>query len=209
MSDASDENTGRPPGTEWSDKIPSILDPPNAERVRTSLSRGIVFGLHLIYYGGSGPRLVAFGDWVSFQEYVLGSKPGDRFLLWSVEDVARCGMVLGSKRGGQSGSAARIAEALGHTFSYANSSERDSAVREVFAIRRRDGSSKPECLLDDLDILESLENFLVEADAVFGSWYVVQFAEIDPQNAPENSKHLLVDAKRSDGHGAVPLSGYY
>ena len=179
-------------------------------RLRDLVAGEIVAVLRLLIERcGCGPRLVAFRDWVSCQDYVVNSGPGNRFLLWSIEEIDRCGMVLGLKRAGEAGSAGRIREALDHTFAYANNSGRDSVVREVFAIRIRHRSSMLECLLNDLNILDSLKEFLKEADTVSRSWYLVQFTEIDPQNALENARHLLVDAKRPDGQGAVPLGGYY
>ena len=108
MSERNSQNAERYGGREWTLDIPSVLDELNATRVRSALSRGMVFGLHMVYYGACGPLSVAFQNWKAFRQYVSNAAAGDRFLLWSVADLRRYRKLLAEKRVGRPGTEAEL-----------------------------------------------------------------------------------------------------
>ena len=206
MSNSSESDASRNFGGKWTTEVPSVLDGQNPSRIQAVLSGELVFGLHMHYFGGRGADPIVFRDWTSFLVHVTDSRPGDRFLLWSTETLRTRDKLLGEKRPGWPQNEAQLVRAVATVEDYLSKREQGGAMREVFVARSRIIAAAPECLMDDKDILDRLEAFLNAADGLEDSWFLAPFTEID---APENAKDVLVDAKRSDHLGAVPLGGYY
>lgn len=209
MSDTENPKLKRFGGRKWTKVIPSILDEAHLGAVRTALDKDWVFGLRLIYYGATSPEVFAFRVWEEYFEYTLASRAGDRFILWSLDWLRRCGKLLAEKRPNQSGDETSIMNAVAASSEYLSQRAPSGQIREAMALILPGGANKINHLLNDYDIQEDLPRFLRMANDAEGRWCIVPFTDIDPAVDPVHLEYVLVDAKRPDKHGAVPVGGCY
>jgi hypothetical protein len=80
MSEIENERHKRFGGSEWTTRVPSVLDEAISEAIRSALDKDWIFGLHLFYYSGGGPDFVVFRTWQEYLQHVVSSRPDDRFI---------------------------------------------------------------------------------------------------------------------------------
>ncbi len=209
MSETENSRLKRFGGREWTKAIPSLVDEPNLGAVRSALDNDWVFGLHLIYYGATSPEVVAFRVWEEYFEHVLASRAGDRFILWPLDRLRNGGKLLAEKRSDQSGDETSIINALTASSEYLSQRARTGEIREAIALTLPSGADKIAHLFNDYDLSEDLPGFLRSANGPGGRWCIVPFTDIDPAVEPRHLEYVLVDAKRPDEYGAVPVGGCY
>jgi hypothetical protein len=79
----------------WVTDRPNILAPGTLDRIKTALARrDVVFGYHSHFYGGSSPTLVSWIDVAAFMDSVGRARPGDRYELWSLDDLLAKGLAF-------------------------------------------------------------------------------------------------------------------
>ena len=187
------------PRNEWSKDKPNILSQANLAKVAEALERGLVFGQHCHYFGGSSLDHVVFRDFDQYRDYILRSTPGDLYYLWSVADLTARGMLLAH---------GHFASDNGQDVSILSPGE-ISAVKKyldvqyneiVYLIRK---SSTLEIGYGDIDQYESfLEHLETRAYTKFDV-FVFPLTAID---APD---YYLLVAKYPNKNGEVPVGGAY
>jgi len=198
-----------PPYSKWTTSVDSILADTNLFLLKKAIETDWVFGWHLHYYGGRGADIIAFQDWQAYRSYIEGSRPGDRFILWSVGQLRSKGLILAEKSEGQNSSHQKMLEALEAAVRYLAQRPYGPEGLEVVAVRRCGSGDGLEIRVFDIELLEELREFLESAQLVGDRWCVLPFTEVDPPKEKARPEYLLVDAKRPNDSGAVPISGYY
>src|SRR5579863_712552 len=72
----------------WTTGRPNLLSAEVIAMIRSALDEGLLCGLHAYYCQGRGPDPCAFADFASYKQAIERSRPGDRFTLWSVPQLA-------------------------------------------------------------------------------------------------------------------------
>jgi hypothetical protein len=186
----------------WTTEGPNILSEETLERVRQAISEGWICGLHL-YLGGDPPDPLAFGTYDPFHTYVVNSKPGDCFILWSVAEMRKKGLLLVDThfRDIEPMRDSLLSEEdINHVLAYLTEAE----FNEILCLTSV-GKGEPEVFWADFDssrwnsFLESAQR----AAVCDGSLCILPFTKID------TFEYYLVKAKRPNSEGQVPLGGAY
>jgi len=185
-------------GARWSLDGRSILAPEILGKVRASLSKGWVLGLHQYFGGGRSGDAVAFVTYTDFFSHVNKARPGDLFTLWSVDDLRREDLILA---GGHSAAAA-----VGEGVIEPGEMERVIAYlkhhNEVL-VAACYGANQVEAIVTDEDFVERIRAMAVRANVSGGEMWVLPLTTID------QDRYYLAHAKRPNAAGEVPLGGAY
>lgn len=185
----------------WTSEIPSLLSGDNVERMREALRRGLVCGLHAFYAGGGGPEACAFSEFDHYLDTVLRSRPGDWFTLWSVADLSAQNLLLCEAHGAPPSS-----DRLKAVENFLNEDPR----REYMAVGRVAAGNPPEIAYGDIDSFADLA-LLAGHCGPGGELYVLPLSSLEAYG-PDGRYygiHCVVDAKRPNERGEVPLGGPY
>ena len=185
-------------GQEWSSEPANLLSAELIQTVREVLDHGMICGLRAFYCGGGGPEACAFSDFEAYLSYVEGCRPGDWLTLWSVPALDAQGRLLLRKRETPVSleELQRITQWL-----------RGAPGREFLATGKSDSRAAPETSWGDDDSLDELRE-LAERCARTGELAVLPLTEL-AGTGEWIPKFHVVDAKRPNERGEVPLGGPY
>src|SRR5262249_6717903 len=124
---------------EWTTAIPNLLTAANLAAVRGAIELDWVFGLHLYYRGGCGPDAVVFSEWQEYLDHCMASRPGDRFILWSLSWLRGHGKLLAEKRSDETCTDDSVETALKIVSAYLERRLPNGECYEAAALRLRDG----------------------------------------------------------------------
>ena len=182
---------------------PNILAEEALERVRQALSEGWIGGLQRYYGGGRSGDSVAFSTYDAFHSHVMDSRPGDHFILWSVAEIRRRGLLLVDNHyqdAATSGGSLLSQCDLDRVRAYLA----EGKYYEVLLIASA-GDTELKAVLTDFEGSEE-DLFLDPARRAAvpgGAICVLPFTKIDSQ------EFYLVKAKRPNEKGEVPMGGAY
>lgn len=187
----------------WTTAGPDILAEDTLNIVRHALEAGWICGIHLYFGGGGSGDAVAFSTFSAFHSHVVGSKPGDLFVLWSIARMRNEKLILVDNRFDS-------ASDVEHSVLSQDDLERvrgylaKAEFNEILMIKPGK-SGELEAILTDLagsfedSFLSPAQDGATLGDAVC----VLPFTLID---RPEL---YLAKAKRPNAKGEVPLGGAY
>lgn len=182
----------------WARDRPSILAPEHQKKLEAAFQRGIVFGEHMHYYGGSSLDGWAFRDFDRFIEYVHRSRPGDQYAVWSLPDlVAKNFLLAYCNRAPLAAHAPLLStEDLQTIRAYL-----DVKYNEFVALFAETSSRELEILYNDEDGYEVIVDYI--DDPSFSAVWVFPLTHID---VPE---HTYLKAKYPNERDEVPIGGAY
>ena len=187
----------------WTIEGPNILEDPTLERIRQALSEGWICGIHMYLGGGGSPGPVAFRTYDAFHSHVTNSRTGDGFILWSLADMRKKGLLLVDNHCDEAAltrGSLLSREDLDRVRAYLAEGE----LHEIFSVASADGKELV-AICTDLNgsnwdqFIDSSKRAAVPGGAI----WVLPLTNID---VPE---HYLVKAKRPNPKGEVPLGGAY
>ena len=188
----------------WTTDGPNILAEEALQRIRQTLSEGWICGVHLHYGGGRSGDSVAFSTYTAFHSHVADSRPGDLFILWSVSEIRRKGLLLVDRHYHDAvlicGSLLSQDD-LNRVRSYLAEGE----FHEILSVASSAGGEELEATVTDLEG-SHWDQFLGAAQRAVvpgGALCVLPLTKID---RPE---FYLLKAKRPNSDGQVPLGGAY
>jgi hypothetical protein len=186
---------------DWSAEPPNLLSPEIVRKVGIALEDGIVCGLHAFYCAGCGPEPCAFGDLESYLQDVEKSRPGYWFTLWSVPTLDVQNRLLIRKQ-----KAAVTQAELQRTKDWLDADPR----HEFIVVGRANSGRAPEVTWGDYDRFERIQDF-ADRFAQTGEFAVLSIPDLMEPNDKHDwiPRFHLVDAKRPNEHGEVPLGGPY
>jgi hypothetical protein len=184
---------------EWSRGPTNLLSPEMILGLTEALQEGIVCGIHAFYAGGRGPEPCAFTELPSYISAVEGSRPGDWYTLWAVAGLAQHNALLLRK---QSKPATRLE--LHRIESWLDV----DPMREYLAVGFTKQGSPPEACWGDRDSFDQLEDLAVRC-APGGEFAVLPLTDLVGNTGKWTPRLHLVDAKRPNDKGEVPLGGAY
>ncbi|MGA9672612.1 MAG: hypothetical protein WBQ94_25575 [Terracidiphilus sp.] len=178
----------------------NLLSPETVAKVGNALEKGILCGLHAFYCAGGGPEPCAFVDLNSYICAVEKSRPGDRFTLWSVPKLAELDVLLIRKQ---------IAPVSEDELQSVKDWLNENPIREFVAAGYPAESAPPEVAWGDYDSFDQLQELAVRC-APAGEFAVLPLTNLlfDDLRRWAPKSHL-VDAKRPNDCGEVPLGGAY
>jgi len=182
----------------WTKDRLNILSPDNISKINFASETGIIFGLHGYCYGGSSASSWAYSNINDFLEDVSKAKPGDYYVVWSTKELEAKNLVLFHGTYNESDSTPFSQTDLEIFQNYLS-----KKYNEVFVIFRN--GNLLEVKLNDLDytnddLLEDIEYWYKKPGEEL---YIFPFADIDK---PE---YILVEAKKPNENGEVPIGGAY
>jgi hypothetical protein len=214
----------------------NALSDANVEAIRTCLGRAgsVVFGWHYHYYGGSSRSELVFGSADDLLRYIDRSRRGDHFTLYDLDRVASLAFLhLGTPESEtvvdlHEQDRSRLAETGNHS--------RWKAV--VLVQRALDADGRVACCsvyeIEPDDLMRNWEEangYTVQAiwPPARATWTIGQWPgelytfdetvldlnqetgqSVDEVSPAQRKRSLaLIDAKRPDDHGMVPISGAY
>jgi hypothetical protein len=186
---------------DWSAEPLNLLSPEILTRVRAALEAGVLCGVHAFYCGGCGPEPCAFVDLESYVHAVETSRPGDWFTLWSVPMLAHQNLLLIRKR------EAPVTES---EFQKVTEWLAADPSREFLAVGYPAKGVLPQATWGDYDWLDRLQA-LASRCARTGELAVLPLSNLLEGHAVGRwiPKLHVVDAKRPNDRGEVPLGGAY
>lgn len=183
----------------WSSEPLNLLSPEIVAVVTEAVEAGIVCGVQAFYCAGQGPEPCAFVDLDSYLSSVEKSRPGDWFTLWSVPALAKQGALLIRKQ------AALASEADLKTIQdWLNTNPQ----REFLAAGYSQKGAPPEAIWGDHGWFDRLQD-LAHKCAQTGEFAALPLTDLLEDNERWIPKLHLVDAKRPNDRGEVPLGGAY
>ena len=187
----------------WTTEGPNILADPTLERIRQALSEGWICGIHMYLGGGGSPDPVAFSTYNAFHSHVTESRTGDCFVLWSLADMRKKGLLLVDSYCDEAAlmrSSLLSREDLDHVRGYLAEGE----LHEIFSVASADGK---ELVANWTDLSGSNWDRFIDSSkrtaVPGGAICVLPLTKID---VPEL---YLVKARRPNLKGKVPLGGAY
>jgi hypothetical protein len=185
----------------WITEIPSLFSDDNVEKMRRALDHGLVFGLHAFYCGGIAPETCAFAEFDRYVDAVQRSKPGDWFTLWDVNDPDVRDLFLLECHGGPPS-----AELLKPVEDFL----RADPSHEFIAVGRAGNAGEPQVACGDIDSYPDLLS-MAGLCGLSGDLYVLPLSSLEGQTSDGRyrGKHAVVDAKRPNERGEVPIGGPY
>ena len=182
--------------SEWITDGPNILTPHYLTRIQQAFAVGPVFGRYHHYADGSSADNWAFQTFEPFRHYVMRSKPGDLYVMWSVPDLLAKDVALLRLTGNTFPSVpdnclAAVKAYLGTPFN------------EFVALFSTDGRDTIEVQLDDIDGYEDLLDRIKQHSRRGGEIVVFPFTRIDTDD------YVLLEAKYPNAEGKVPVGGPY
>jgi hypothetical protein len=185
----------------WVKDRPNILACDNQKKLHEAFGRGIVFGRHYFFHGGSSGDSFAFHTFEQFAEYLHRSRPGDLYEVWSLPDLVAKGLILAHSKRGQTNMQMPMPpeEEMQAVRTYPG-----VEFREYFAIFVEDDSNDLEIQLDDGFGYEDIITYLDGSDGwSFNEVWILPFTTIE---APE---HIHLKAKYPNEQGELPIGGAY
>lgn len=184
----------------WSPDPLNLLSPEIVNRVSVAVDAGIICGIHAFYCAGRGPEPCAFGDLSSYLHGVEKSRPGDWFTLWSVPKLIEQGLSLVRKQ------KAAVTE---DEFKKAKDWLDQDISREFLAMGYSGQGTAPEAKWGDYGGFDELED-LANRYSVTGEFAAFPLTSLlESENRRWVPKFHVVDAKRPNERGEVPLGGAY
>jgi hypothetical protein len=185
----------------WSAEPLNLLSPEILTKVRAALEAGVLCGVQAFYCGGCGPEPCAFADFDSYVHAVAKSRPGDWYTLWSVPMLAAQNLLLIRKHG------VPVAE---DEFQKAKEWLIADPRREFLAVGYPDTGAPLEATWGDYDSLDRLQDLAYRC-APTGEFAVLPLPDLLEENELGRwiPKFHVVDAKRPNDRGEVPLGGAY
>ena len=183
----------------WSAEPPNLLSPQIVSLVGEALNAGIVCGIQAFYCGGCGPDPCAFAGLDTYLSAVEGSRPGDWFTLWSVPALAKRHALLLRKQ------ATPASEAdLQKIRGWLNA----NPMREFLAVGCREAGALPEACWGDHGWFDRLQDLALRC-APNGEFAALPLTDLLERTERWIPRLHLVDAKRPNDQGEVPLGGAY
>lgn len=196
------EINSEPYDPKWTRKGPNVFDNEQLQRVQFALNEDWVCGRHLYYGAGRSGDSVAFSNYHDYVAYIERATPGDLFILWSVSEIRRRGLLLidaGAGTVGQADGSLLSPDDLRRVMDYLTTESAEVLGTASF------GSAYLESVLTDLDG-SAWERFLSmahRAETAGGSLRVLPYTTIHSED------FYLLKAKRPNENGEVPLGGAY
>jgi|HubBroStandDraft_1064217.scaffolds.fasta_scaffold180474_1 hypothetical protein len=183
----------------WSAEPPNLLSAEIIMKVRSALEKGIVCGLHAFYCSGRGPEPCAFADPDSYIHEIERSRPGDWFTLWSVPMLADQNLLLIRKRGSPI-----TEDELHKVRNWLN----ENPMHEFIAVGYPGNGASPETAWGDYESFNELQD-LARRGSPVGEFAVLPLTTLREYTSKWIPRFHLVDAKRPNERGEVPLRGSY
>jgi hypothetical protein len=183
----------------WSAEPLNLLSPEIVAAVKEALGAGIVCGLQFFYCGGQGPEPCAFADLNSCLSAVEKRRPGDVFTLWSVPALTEQGALLLRKQAAPAGEVE-----LRKIQDWPNA----DPGREFLAVGYLGNGAPPETTWGDSDWFDRLED-LAHRCAPAGEFAALPLTDLVEEGNLWIPRLHLVNAKRPNERGEVPLGGAY
>jgi len=186
---------------DWSSEPANLLSPDIVAKVSDALEAGILCGIHAFYCAGGGPEPCAFVDLNSYMVAIENSRPGDWFTLWSVPMLAQQSALLIRKR------ADRITEIeLQEVRDWLDG----NPTREFIAAGYPAVGARAAATWGDYNSFEQLKE-LANSCSPAGEFAVLPLTNLLVENELGRwiPKLHLVDAKRPNHRGEVPIGGSY
>jgi hypothetical protein len=186
---------------DWSAEPLNLLSPEIVTRVSAALDVGIICGVQAFYCGGHGPEPCAFADLNSYISAVENSRPGDWFTLWSVPMLADQGLLLIWKH---------QAKVTLDELQKAEGWLAAKPQREFLAVGYPEKGIAPEARWGDHDWFDKLQDLALRC-APAGEFAALPLTDLLEENERGRwiPKLHLVDGKRPNERGEVPLGGAY
>jgi hypothetical protein len=161
----------------------------------------MVCGVHAFFGGGCSPEQCAFVDVDSYIITVEGSRPGDWFTLWSVPLLADQELLLIRKQRTQV-----TEDELQKARDWLN----EDAMREYLAAGYRSEGVPPVARWGDSDFFDELQEMahICSPEGEFAALALTALHEGEDTTSGAPRFHL-VDARRPNDRGEVPLGGSY
>ena len=169
--------------------------------MRHALVSGVVCGIQAFYGAGCGPEPCAFIDVDSYVRTVDRSRPGDWFTLWSIPTLAERSHLLVWKK---------MAPVTDIELESVKAWLNENKAREFIAMGLTAGSNAPVAIWGDHDAFDGLLD-LAQQCAAAGEFAVLPLTDLLVANDSRKwvPKLHLIDAKRPNDSGEVPLGGSY
>jgi hypothetical protein len=183
----------------WSAEPPNLLSPQVITLVSEALNAGIVCGIQAFFGGGRGPEPRAFVDLDAYLSSIEKSRPGDWFTLWSIPDLAKRNVLL------MRNEATPVNEVdLQKVQAWLNT----NPMREFLAAGYRGKGGPPEACWGDHDCFDRLHDLALKCspNGKFAALPLTDLLESTERWIP---RLHIVDAKRPNERGEVPLGGAY
>ena len=186
----------------WTTDRPNLLAPDQLATVAHALLRGIVFGYHLHFFGGSSLTRVVFQDYGAYLRTIHRSRPGDLYVLWSLPDLLHKQLALVTKT--YSGASDHLLATLSHDEIEAIKDYLSTPFNEILylasgAVEHTDVQMR----VDDSDGYDSLLEIVDQCSHPDG------FIHVFPTNIIDRPEHWLLQAKYPNAKGEVPIGGAY
>ena len=179
----------------------NILSPINLDKIQRALNRGIIFGLHWFYYGGSSSSSWVCCDYDQFLKMVSISRPGDIILVWSVKDLLDRNLALAFEKYPEATNIHNLMiseEKLQVIRGYLN-----NGIQEFMSILYYPSDKSAEIRYYDTQDYDDFIEFLKDYGRPGSDVYVFPFNKIDQRG------HILVEAKVPNDNGEIPIGGAY
>jgi hypothetical protein len=190
----------------------NLFSPENINAVTHALAKpgGLLVGWHRFYRGGNGPSLETFTSLQQYLGHIERSRPGDNVIAYELETIMQfCFLKVGRP------------ESSGRCYLEESSMEmiraqlRQSDNEGVMIIRRFVGPLTGEVeakasTLYDVDSVDA--DFRREVTFGHGELLAIRMSPFDWGDAPFGDRtpsYAIVDAKRPNDEGLVPLRGPY
>lgn len=183
----------------WTKDRPNILSHENIEKIKDTLTRGCIFGHHYYFYGGCSSSAWAYSDFTRFMNYVSNSKPGDIFVIWSVEQLIENNLLLARIK--YNGNSKTVQDLIPEKQMQVINDYWENHKDEIIVVFK-----EPE----KLDV-KSYEKDDI-ADFSEDLQYVSQFNSevfVFPEKEIDTKNYILVEAKYPNENGEVPIGGAY
>jgi hypothetical protein len=185
----------------WSTEPLNLCSHETITLVRQAVKAGVLCGLRAFYGAGCSPEPCAFIDFDSYVRAVDHSRPGDWFTLWSLPMLAEHDSLPIWKQ-----KAAITEIELGRVKAWLN----ENPTREFIAVGIPADSDPPVAIWGDHDAIEDLLR-LAHNCAGTGEFAVLPLTDLLTSGGHRKwtPRLHLVDGKRPNDRGEVPLGGAY
>jgi hypothetical protein len=185
----------------------------NLERVRACFQKpgAVAFGWHYLYGAGAGRSDLIFGSAEDLINLIEQARPGDHFTLFDLDRVA----LLAIKHLGEPTSQALISLAPADRLELAQAGMK-SQWKAVILLQRACGTDghlarcsiverEPEDLVDNWEQAKNYDLDEADLDRNVETGRTIETVT----RTDLNRTHALIDAKRPDDKGLIPISGAY
>jgi len=187
----------------WTADGPNILAEENLGCIGRVLADDWICGIPMFLGCGGSPDPVAFSNYDAFLSHVIGSRPGDLFVLWSVSEMRKKGLLLVDNRYDDATSARGSLLSQGD-IECVRVYLAEEKLNEVIVVVS-EGDGHPEVFWADFEssmwepFLEAAKRAAVPGGAI----------RVLPLTKTDNAEHYLAKAKRPNSEGKVLVGGAY